>query len=79
VTEQTSEAYHATLALAKTHNIKLKSTQELVEGPGQESVERIGRLQQMKPSAPNSAIIARSDMCPASRISTNTGARSRIS
>ncbi|MCZ8295562.1 MAG: hypothetical protein O9254_01420 [Rhodobacteraceae bacterium] len=48
--EQTREAYHATLALAKTHNIKLKSMQDLVNGPVRDVVERIERLQQMKPT-----------------------------
>lgn len=48
--EQTRETYHATLALAKTHNIKIKSMQELVDGPVRDIVERIERLQQMKPT-----------------------------
>ncbi|MCZ8151936.1 MAG: hypothetical protein O9292_06055 [Rhodobacteraceae bacterium] len=48
--EQTREAYHATLALAKTQNIKLKSMQDLVNGPVRDVVERIERLQQMKPT-----------------------------
>lgn len=48
--ELSREAYHSTLALAKTHNIKLKSMKELVDGPVRDIVERIERLQQMKPT-----------------------------
>lgn len=48
---QTREAYQATLALAKTHNVKLKTMEDLVAGPVNDVIERIERLQNLDPKA----------------------------